>query len=131
MPDYFTALVCQYSGAINSEQAENYIRSFIDSWYFTLPQDKQNELIKLLPDYLRPKKQRQTFGFKRQVEFNGNQSKIFVSRMTMDLARTGDDESKYIISGIMKSLKIISSPEQKFAFSKLFDSQLYELFVRA
>jgi hypothetical protein len=129
MPDYFTALICQYSGAVNSAQAENYARSFVDAWYFTLPRDKQAKLLNLLPDYLKPKKQ--TFGFKRQSDFKGTQSEIFISRMTIDLARTGNDESKYIVKGLMKSLKIISSPEQKFAYSRLLDSKLYDLYVGA
>ena len=129
MPDYLTALICQYSGAVNSAQAESYARSFIDAWYFTLDKEGQNKLVKLLPEYLTPKKN--IFGFKRQSEFKGNQSEILISRITVDLTRSGDDESRYIIEGLMKSLKIISSPEQKFAYSKLLDARLYKLYVGA
>ncbi len=129
MPDYFTALVSQYCGAVNTAQAENYARSFIDAWYFTLPTESQTELIKILPDYLKPKKK--TFGFKRKLDFNGNQSEIFLSRLTMDLGRSAEDETKYIIMGLMKSLKVISSPEQKFAYSKLLDRRLFDLYVEA
>lgn len=129
MPDYFTALVCQYSGAVNTDQAESYTRSFIDAWYFTLPKKEQLKLVELLPEYLKPNKK--TFAFKRQSDFNGDQSKIFISRVTMDLARSGDDESIYIVKGIMKSLKVISSTEQKFAYSQLFDSKLYNLYASA
>lgn len=130
MPDYFKALVGQYCGAVNSSQAENYARSFIDAWYFTLTRAKQSELVSILPDYLRPRKQN-TFNFKRQTEFRGVQSDIFISRLTMDLGRSAEDETKYIILGVMKSIKIISSPEQKFSYSKLFDKKLFDLYVRA
>jgi hypothetical protein len=49
----------------------------------------------------------------------------------MDLGRSAEDETKYIISGVMKSIKIISSPEQKFSYSKLFDKKLFDLYVKA
>jgi hypothetical protein len=49
----------------------------------------------------------------------------------MDLGRSAEDETKYIIMGLMKSLKVISSPEQKFAYSKLLDRRLFDLYVEA
>lgn len=130
MPDYFVALVCQYSGAINSEQAERYARSFIAAWYFTLNKKDQDKLVSLLPDYLKPKKNN-IFAASRKPKLNLAQSNIFISRIGADLAKTGDDECLQVISALMKSLKIISSHEQKFAYSNLLDSKLHEIFVRS
>jgi hypothetical protein len=129
MPDYFIALVTQYCGAMNEDQAARYAKSVVDAWYFTLPKEKQDALIKLLPDYLRPKKQ--LFLFSRKQNNSIDQSKIFISRLMIDLSKSSPDEAEYIASGIMKSLKVISSPEKKFALSKLFDDKLLELYIQA
>lgn len=127
MPDYFIALVTQYSGAINHEQATRYAKSVIDAWYFTLPKDEQDTLIRLLPEYLKPKKQ--LFLFSRKQNTPINQADIFINRIKIDLSKTSSDEAEYVAKGIMKSIKVISSPEKKFAYSKLFDDKLLELYI--
>lgn len=127
MPDYFIALVTQYSGAINQEQATRYAKSVIDAWYFTLPKDEQDTLIRLLPEYLKPKKQ--LFLFSRKQSTPINQADIFINRIKIDLSKTSSDEAEYVAKGIMKSIKVISSPEKKFAYSKLFDDKLLELYI--
>jgi hypothetical protein len=129
MPDYFIALVSQYCGAMNEEQAKRYAKSVVDAWYFTLPKDKQDLLINLLPEYLKPKKQ--VFLFSRKQNVQIDQSKVFISRVMLDLSKSSTDEAEYITSGIMKSIKVISSPEKKFALSKLFDDKLLELYIKA
>lgn len=129
MPDYFIALVIQYCGAMNQEQAIRYAKSFVDAWYFTLDKRDQEKLTALLPDYLKPKKQ--IFLFNRKQTTNSRQSKIFIERLKLDLNKSSSDEVFYIASGVMKSLKIIASAEKKFAYSKLLDNRLLSLYIKA
>lgn len=117
MPDYFTSLVMQYSGALNAEQAERYAKSVINAWYFSIDQKSQKKLEILLPEYLRPSKRIFLSFTKPRVA--DNQDEVFIARVKVDLAKTGAEESLQVIQGVMKSLKVVSSQRQKFTYSQL------------
>ncbi|MSR68426.1 hypothetical protein EXS66_01410 [Candidatus Saccharibacteria bacterium] len=129
MPDYFTALVSQYAGAFNAEQSTRYAKAVIEAWYFTLSHADQKVLINLLPDYLQPKKK--LFFAKKNQSICPNQYQIFTSRLVVDLVRSSSDEAEFIAHGVFRSLKIISSPEQNFEYSKLFRNRLSAFFIRS
>lgn len=130
MPDYFIALLTQYSGALNQEQAERFARSIVDAWYFSSDEESRKKLMKLLPDYLRPKKNLffSIVRFKSKI----SQDEIFFTRLMIDLSKTDQDEIVQIIKGVMKSLKVVSSQSNKFAYSNLFTSKkLQKIFIEA
>jgi hypothetical protein len=130
MPDYFIALVSQYSGALNQEQAERYARSIISAWYFSSDEANRKKLISLLPDYLRPKKNL----FFNSVRYKSrvSQDDIFFTRLMIDLSKTDQDEVAHIIKGVMKSLKVVSSQSSRFAYHELFTSKkLQQMFLEA
>lgn len=130
MPDYFIALLTQYSGALNQEQAERFARSIVDAWYFSSDEESRKKLMKLLPEYLRPKKNL----FFSSVRFKSkiSQDEIFFTRLMIDLSKTDQDEVVQIIKGVMKSLKVVSSQSNKFAYSNLFTSKkLQKIFIEA
>ncbi len=132
MPDYFTALVSQYTGALNTAQSERYAKAVIDAWYFSLPINHQKVLLKLLPDYLRPK-HNLFFARLRQKSYKSNtlQSEVFYTRLVSELSRASIDEVVPIASGVLKSLKILSSHQKKFEYSKLFSNKLVKLYIDA
>jgi hypothetical protein len=50
----------------------------------------------------------------------------------IDLSKTDHDEVVQIIKGVMKSLKVVSSQSNKFAYSNLFTSKkLQKIFIEA
>lgn len=130
IPDYFISLVMQYSGALNSDQAERYTRSVIKAWYLSIDQNSQKKLVQLLPGYLKP--QVGLFYNIIKPKVSENQEKVFVVRVQTDLAKTSQEEAIQIIKGIMKSLKVISSQQHKFAYSSLFGSKkLQNIFIES
>jgi hypothetical protein len=130
MPDYFIALISQYSGALNQEQAERFARSIIDAWYFSSDEDSRKKLQKLLPDYLKPKKNLFFNSIRQRSKIS--QDDIFFTRLMIDLSKTDQDEVVQIIKGVMKSLKVVSSQSSKFAYSNLFSSKkLQKIFIEA
>jgi len=129
MPDHFIALVSQYTGALNTAQSERYAKAVIDAWYFSLPRNGQLMLSRLLPDYLTPK--RKLFYSQRSQKTAINQSQIFRARLTADLSRSNFEEVEPIARGVLKSLKILSSTQKKFAYSKLLTPRLAKLYIEA
>lgn len=130
MPDYFISLIMQYAGALNPEQATRYASSVINAWYFSIDQKSQRQLAELLPQYLRPTR-RVFFNFTKP-RVAENQDQIFVSRVQLDLSKTSPEESEQIISGVMKSIKVISSQQQKFAYSRLITGQkIQKIFIES
>lgn len=130
MPDYFIALISQYSGALNQEQAERFARSIIDAWYFSSDEDSRKKLQKLLPEYLKPKKNLFFNSIRQRNKVS--QDDIFFTRLMIDLSKTDQDEVVQIIKGVMKSLKVVSSQSSKFAYSNLFSSKkLQKIFIEA
>ena len=127
MPDYFTGLISQYSGALNADQSARYSKAVIEAWYFTLSFDDQKQLINLLPDYLKPKKK--VFFIKKNQNVSPNQGEIFVFRLVQDLSRSSNEEAEFIARGVFRSLKVISSTEQNFAYSRLFTKKFSEFFI--
>ena len=130
MPDYFIALVSQYSGALNQEQAERYARSIVNAWYFSSDEASRKKLLNLLPEYLRPKKNL----FFNSVRYKSkiSQDDIFFTRLMIDLSKTDQDEVAHIIKGVMKSLKVVSSQSSRFAYHGLFTSKkLQQMFLEA
>lgn len=130
MPDYFISLIMQYAGALNSDQAERYSKSVVSAWYFSIDQKSQRQLALLLPEYLRPAR-RVFFSFAK-AKPAANQDQLFVSRVQLDLSKTSPEESEQVIRGVMKSLKVISSQHQKFAYSRLLTGQkLQKIFIES
>ena len=128
MPDYFVALITQYCGALNQDQAERFARAIIDAWYFSSDEDAKKKIVKLWPEYLQPKKN--IFFNKIKYANKINQDEIFFTRLMIDLSKTDQDEIIQIIRGVMKSLKIVSSQSSKFAYSNLFTSKrLQKIFI--
>ena len=129
MPDYFISLVMQYTSAVNSDQAERYARSVVNSWYLSLDSLKQKKLKSALPDYLKPKAR--LFFAKRINNPSMKQYYPVINRMMHDLSLNDEVEATDVYSGVMKSLKIISSHQAKFAYSQLLDSKLSRLYIEA
>lgn len=130
MPDYFVALVSQYSGALNQDQAERYARSIISAWYFSSDEPTRKKLISLLPEYLRPKKNLFFNSVRHKSKIS--QDDIFFTRLMIDLSKTDQDEITHIIKGVLKSLKVVSSQSTRFAYHGLFTSKkLQQLFIEA
>jgi fibrillarin-like rRNA methylase len=112
IPDYFLALVCQYSGALNSEQASRYVMSVVDALYMSSQTQDKTIISSNLPQYLKPKKH--LFNSVPKPSINSDQDAIFNSRLIADLSKTDPNEIKQIATGVFKSLKIVTSQRQKF-----------------
>ncbi len=129
MPEYFQALIKQYCGAIGNEQAERYARAVIGAWYHSLNASGRQQLAEALPEYLRPKSQ--LFFHKRVSEPQGIQIELIRQRLSAELQKTDQAEVNQVLKGFFHSLKIISEPAQKFAYSELLDKNLKQLFIEA
>lgn len=121
LPEYFIGLVSQYTGALNSEQAERYARSVIEAWYFSLDQEAQKKLSATLPKYLTPS--RRVFQSVLKPKLNPDQDAIFSTRLMHQLLITDQYEVRQITAGVFKSLKIVSSQPDKFAYSRLISGR--------
>lgn len=129
MPEYFQALIKQYCGAVGSEQAERYARAVISAWYHSLSSVARQQLVVALPDYLQPKTQ--LFFHKRVSEPEGVQNELIRQRLSAELQKTDSSEVNQVLKGFFRSLKVISEPSQKFAYSELLDRDLKQLFIEA
>jgi hypothetical protein len=130
MPEYFLALVSQYSGALNKSQAERYAKSVVDAWYYSSDNKTKTELLSLLPEYLRP--QKKLFHNVLSPKVNLDQDDIFISRVMAELSKTDSNEAEQIIAGVFKSLKIISSQKSKFKYhSALNGRMIKKVFIEA
>lgn len=129
MPEYFQALIKQYCGAVGNEQAERYARAVISAWYHSLNSSERQQLAEALPEYLRPKSQ--LFFHKRVSEPKGVQIQLVQQRLSAELQKTDKTEVDQVLKGFFRSLKIISEPSQKFAYSELLDKNLKQLFIEA
>lgn len=129
MPEYFQALIKQYCGAVGNEQAERYARAVASAWYHSLSSPARVQLVEALPGYLRPKTQ--LFFHKRASEPVGEQFELIRQRLSAELQKTDDTEVNQVLKGFFRSLKVISEPSQKFAYSKLLDKDLKQLFIEA
>lgn len=121
LPEYFIGLVSQYTGALNSEQAERYARSVIEAWYFSLDQEAQKKLRETLPKYLTSS--RRVFQSVLKPKLNPDQDAIFSTRLMHQLLITDQYEVRQITAGVFKSLKIVSSQTDKFAYSRLISGR--------
>ena len=130
MPEYFLALVSQYTAAINPEQAQRYSKSVISAWYFSSNAETQSKLRKLLPAYLLP--QNRLFHSMRKPKTNPNQDLVYNTRLLTELSVTDQKEINHITSGVFRSLKVISSQKNKFAYAELIEgSKLKSIFIKS
>lgn len=127
IPDYFLALNKQYGLAINDDQAQNHVRSVIKAWYLTLPKQKQAKLVANLPKYLAPKQK--LFFHRTEDSSKIEQAEVMFSRLAAELQKTDIAEVRTVITGVFKSLKIVSDHQQKFELSNLLDQKLLAIFV--
>ena len=130
VPEYFIGLVSQYTGAINTEQSARYARSVIEAWYFSLDQLSQAKLHETLPSYLAPRKN--IFNSILKPKLNPDQDSVFTARLMSELSITDPNEVKQITSGVLKSLKIVSSQKDKFKYSELIAGRkLKKIFIES
>lgn len=128
LPDYFIALMKQYAGLLNDDQARRATMAVSEVLEGSLAPTQESQFFAMVPSYLRPRKQ--TFFARIGTNSKGKKRSASASRQLRDrLQLTSREETEVVFTAYFRAIRTVIDPTTAITLTRILPPELVRLYA--